>query len=105
MTKGKMAAQVGHAVQYLITKEYCSVPSKEFLEWLANDSIKICLKVSSEEELTKYYMLGNELNIKTEVVIDKGYTQFNGVETCTVVGWGPLLKQDHENYTSHLKLL
>lgn len=105
MTKGKMAAQVGHATQYLITKQYLGVPSAPFLEWVQNDSIKICLIVKSELDLLTFRNIGNELGINTELVIDKGFTQFKGEPTNTVVGWGPLLKKEHEEYTCHLKLL
>jgi peptidyl-tRNA hydrolase, PTH2 family len=105
MTKGKMAAQVGHATQYLITKQYLGIPTIEFLDWLNSDSIKICLKVSSEEELLKFNSLGKKLGINTELVTDKGFTLFDGVETRTAVGWGPILKETHVDYTSHLKLL
>lgn len=105
MTKGKMCAQVGHATQYLIRRQYLGIPSKTFLDWVNNDSIKICLKVNSEDELINFYTLGNNLYFGTELVIDKGFTQFNNVETKTVVSWGPILKSQHEFYTSHLKLL
>lgn len=105
MTKGKIAAQVGHATQYLVTKQYLGIPTTTFLEWEQNDSIKICLSVKSEEELLTFLNIGRDLNINTELVVDKGFTQFKGELTKTVVGWGPLLKKEHESYTSHLKLL
>lgn len=105
MPKGKIAAQVGHAVQYLLYKELTGIPSDLFLPWLNEDATKICLKVSSEEELLRLFWTIEYSGFPHTLVKDKGYTQFNGVETNTVVGWGPLRKEDHEKLTAHLKLL
>lgn len=105
MNKGKIAAQVGHAVQYLVYSQCMGVVTADFLNWISDDSTKICLKVNSEEELIKYFNLAKELEVSTTLVKDKGYTYFNGIETYTVVGWGPLKKETHEQYTKELKLL
>lgn len=104
MPKGKIAAQVGHAVQELILKNM-NYPSEVFQEWLEGDHVKICLKVSSEEELNELHLKGLEIPTHVSFIIDKGYTCFDNKETPTVVGWGPLTKEEHQELTKNLKLL
>lgn len=106
MPKGKIAAQVGHAVQYLVEEALAEFnPGFLYRSWSGGIATKICLKVSSEEELEEFYNLGIELNFPCTKVIDKGLTCFNRQETPTVVGWGPLEKSAHYGLTERLKLL
>ena len=106
MPKGKIAAQVGHAVQSLIY-DHLSKDKETYAYryWRDGISTKICLKIGSEEELDKFYSLGQELQYPCVKVIDKGLTCFDGQETPTVVAWGPLARSAHQEYTEHLKLL
>lgn len=105
MTKGKIAAQVGHAVQYLIYDQLITIPSKVFLEWINNNATKICLKVKDETELLLFKQIGDDHQFNSTLVVDNGYTHFEGIKTNTVVGWGPIYKNQHDALTSHLKLL
>ena len=114
MPKGKIAAQVGHGVHYLIMDRMIDTlrePDVDdpyhdvFFEWHQGDNVKICLKVASEQELKYFSELGKQLGFPTVNVVDKGYTCFDGQETPTVVGWGPIHKDQHQELTAHLKLL
>lgn len=108
MSKGKIAAQVGHGVQYLIMDQMTKTEDSYhdiFFKWHKGDSIKVCLKVDSLEELQCFKTMGDDLGFPTTLVIDKGFTCFDGQETPTVVGWGPIWKSQHQELTEHLKLL
>lgn len=111
MSLGKTAAQVGHGVQslmaYAVSKALKSVKTdqyKDFKDWNEGHSVKITLAVYDKDELIEFYNLGKKLGYPTVIVEDKGFTELEG-NNYTVVGWGPVNKLDHHNYTSHLNLL
>lgn len=86
MNKGKIASQVGHAVQHLI-ENLVSFPNEEYLEWKKTGSKKIVLKVNQSEikEIIKKFAdkYGN-----TAIIHDAGHTQVaSGSLTC--VGFAP----------------
>lgn len=113
MSLGKTAAQVGHGVADLMIANFHSIQTQPgatheqaelFEDWIEGHSVKITLRVTDEDELLEFYELGKRLGFPTVLVTDKGFTELEG-DNHTVVGWGPVHKLDHHNYTSHLKLL
>ena len=122
MRKGKIAAQVAHASMgsvleavSLLTKNYdgkwkhALYEEKNHwtngtMEWLNGSFTKICLKVSSLEELEQYEQQAQELNLLNCKITDNGDTVFNGVPTVTCLAIGPA-HTDDLSFTSELKLL
>lgn len=122
MKKGKIAAQVAHASMGSVL-EAVSLLSKndnewqqhplyaspnhwtyDTMKWLNGSFTKICLKVSSLEELEKYEKQAQELNLLNCKITDNGDTVFNGIPTVTCLAIGPA-HADDLSFTSELKLL
>lgn len=116
MPKGKIAAQVGHGVQYyfqnLMARQASArtfggeVTNEAEKAWFTdNRHTKIGLKVNSEQELLDLESRAKEKGINTYLVVDNGTTMFAGVETNTVLVFAPAWESDHQGLTDHLKLL
>jgi peptidyl-tRNA hydrolase len=85
MSPGKLAAQVGHGVQYTIAKiaqlrtlnigaEYV----KWYADWEAASSTKIVLRVESRDQLIELY---DSMQIPRAIVRDEGRTEITATET------------------------
>lgn len=98
MDKGKIAAQVGHAVTDSILKS-----SKEKIEaWRKEGMKKVVLKVKDEKELLEYKKKASGL--VTSLVIDAGRTQVDpGTKTCLAIG--PDEEEKIDKITGKLKIL
>ena len=103
MGKGKIAAQCGHAIQYLTISNLAS-NSSIFNKYLRFGGAKICLKVNSEVEMDNIMGYCNDNNIVYYQVIDAGRTQV-APNSKTVLGIGPILKSEVPSIISDLKLL
>jgi PTH2 family peptidyl-tRNA hydrolase len=76
------------------------------IEWLEGRFTKICVQVSSEDELLNIYNNAVDAGIKCRALIeDAGLTEFGGVKTLTCCAIGPAYPEDVDKITSHLKLL
>lgn len=104
MPVGKVAAQVGHGVQYLMNANEAIEDNVDYEDWQEGHSVKIILEVDNADDLVEFYELGKRLGFPSTLITDKGFTVFEG-DTLTVSGWGPIHRDLHHNYTSHLKLL
>lgn len=104
MTKGKIAAQCGHATlacyKYLVNH----TPSTALLKrWENNGQPKIAVQCKSEEELDTLQALAVSLGLCARTIHDAGRTQI-AAGSATVVGiLGP--KSVVDQVTGHLKLL
>lgn len=121
MRKGKMIAQGAHAslgvVLQKMSTDYGSssqdITAKTFFYekggpfdlWLNGPFTKICLKVSSEEELMSLYNRATEQGIPSCLITDSGKTEFNGVPTKTCCAIGPHWSEEIDKITGHLQLL
>ena len=106
MRKGKMVAQGAHASMAVLT-QFKSVDEypPELAEWLANSFTKICVGVSSEEELLEIYRQAKGDEVLCSLITDNGTTEFGGVKTITCAAIGPDYEEIINAYTGHLKLL
>ncbi|HMO19312.1 MAG TPA: aminoacyl-tRNA hydrolase [Oligoflexia bacterium] len=114
MPAGKIAAQVGHAVQLRILGEFetsfendeiRTSTTPEMISWLKGIYTKLVLGIDSLEKLLSLEKKASELGIPTVLVRDKGLTCFEGEETITVLALGPVLKEVHHPLTKRLRLL
>lgn len=99
LSAGKIAAQVGHAVQK--TTERC-VGTSKWTSYVQSSMPKIVLKVPSEELFVS--ILDQTKHIKKSYVVDEGRTQcLPG--TVTAVGYDPLFDKEIPQCFRQLKLL
>jgi PTH2 family peptidyl-tRNA hydrolase len=133
MRKGKMVAQGAHASMKIffdrliqsrdvsVEKEASGlvtdlVPSDkvhfeltgitgDMAEWIYGSFTKICVSVSSEEELNLIYNMGVQAGIPAALIIDNGATEFGGVKTATACALGPAQAEILDPITGHLPLL
>jgi len=103
MSKGKIAAQAGHAAVSAAQEAY--VRHKKWWEsWLYEGQKKVALKVSSEKELCDLEKFADDFGLPHALIIDRGLTEIpEGSITCIGIGPAPAAMVDR--LTSKLKLL
>lgn len=98
MRKGKLAAQVGHAVLRCILKQHQYEYDTEFIipktveldNWLhVSLEKKIVLGCSSEQDLLDIQQQCRIKHINTALITDAGLTEFHNIPTKTCIGIGP----------------
>lgn len=103
MSKGKIAAQAGHAA--VSAAEAARKHFKEWWKtWLKEGQCKIAVKVESEKELLELEMQAKELALPCVLIIDRGLTEVPP-ETITCLGIGPAPVEKVDKITSMLPLL
>ena len=118
MRKGKMVAQGAHASMKVFFDRkqihrahnddvaYMHIGMDlEMFEWVEGSFAKICVSVSSEEELLEVYRNAKDAGLPCALVKDSGKTEFNGVPTHTAVAVGPARSHVIDKITGHLTLL
>jgi len=103
MSKGKIAAQAGHAS--VSAAEEARKNFKEWWKaWLQEGQCKIAVKVESEKELLELKKQAKELAMPCALIVDRGLTEVPpGTITCLGIGPAPVEKVD--KMTSMLPLL
>ncbi|KAG0748475.1 hypothetical protein G6F57_000819 [Rhizopus arrhizus] len=103
MSKGKIAAQCGHATLacYKVTKK---VNPETLKAWEHASQPKVALKCDSEEKLLKLQAVALGLGLTAQTIKDAGRTQI-APGSRTVLGIGPGPSELIDQVTSHLKLL
>ena len=94
LSKGKMAAQAGHAA--ISAAEEARKQYKEWWKaWIEEGQCKIAVKVKSEKELLELEKQANELALPCALIIDRGLTEVPpGTVTCLGIGPAPTEKID-----------
>jgi PTH2 family peptidyl-tRNA hydrolase len=103
LSKGKLAAQVGHAAVECTLK--AQRYAKADLEaWLAGGQMKAVLKVPSESAFYPLKLAAEKAGLCTALITDAGHTEIPaGTVTVLAIGPGPESKVD--KVTGHLHLL
>ncbi len=101
MSKGKIAAQCSHAVQWLVVN---NIRKKSFKEYLRGCHPKICLKVPTESEMDRIKEWCERNQITHYQVVDAGRTQVPP-NSKTVLGVGPIRRSNVPEIIKTLKLL
>ncbi|KAK4555612.1 hypothetical protein LTR86_007365 [Recurvomyces mirabilis] len=105
MTKGKIAAQCGHATLACYKTMIRTNPAHPVLrQWERMGQAKVAVKVESEEDMLMLQAQAISLGLCAQVIHDAGRTQIAS-GSATVLGVGPGPKSEVDKVTSHLKLL
>jgi PTH2 family peptidyl-tRNA hydrolase len=103
LSKGKLAAQVGHAAVdcALAAMKYAR---KDFDAWRDGGQMKVVLRVEREAELYPLKAAAEQAGLTTALVKDAGHTEIPA-GTVTVLGIGPGAEEVVDRVTGHLSLL
>ncbi|RDW75650.1 hypothetical protein BP5796_06471 [Coleophoma crateriformis] len=105
MTKGKIAAQCGHATLACYKNFLRNNPKSAVLRrWERQGQMKVALQIKSEEEMETLQAQAMSLGLVAEVIADAGRTQIAS-GSHTVLGIGPAPKSVIDKITGTLKLL
>ncbi|KAL5596395.1 hypothetical protein BROUX41_006692 [Berkeleyomyces rouxiae] len=111
MTKGKIAAQCGHAtlacyksISRSAQNSPLSKDAKILRQWENLGQAKIALQTKSEDELMTLLGTARSLGVTAQVIQDAGRTQIDP-GSLTVLGVGPAPKSQIDQITGDLKLL
>ena len=100
LSKGKLAAQVGHSCVEAVLKSNKNIVSK----WRILGQKKIVLKVDCEKDLFYYKNLCEDTGIVCALIKDAGHTELKpGTITC--LGIGPDYEEKIDKVTKDLKML
>lgn len=103
LSKGKLAAQVGHAAVDCALK--CMKHDRRaFDAWHGEGQKKTVLKVGSEKELYPLKADAERAGLSTALIKDAGHTEV-APGTVTVLGIGPGPEDLIDKVTGHLSLL
>lgn len=102
-TKGKIAAQCGHATLGCY-KSSLREGSPFLRRWERTGQAKIALQIKSEEEMMVMQATAMSLGLVAEVIADAGRTQI-AAGSHTVLGIGPAPASVVDKVTGTLKLL
>jgi len=103
LSKGKLAAQVGHAAVECTLKAMRY--SRDDLDtWLAQGQMKAVLKVQSEKDFFPIKQAAERAGLTTSLITDAGHTEIPA-GTVTVLGIGPGPETAIDKVTGHLSLL
>jgi len=103
MSKGKIAAQAGHAA--VSAAQDAFVHHKKWWEaWLFEGQRKIAVKVQNEKELGELEAAADDLGLPHALIVDRGLTEIpEGTVTC--LGIGPAHAEKIDRLTGKLQLL
>lgn len=133
MSAGKLSAQVAHASQAFLTREFLINPDSkhaqpaidketnklmgynlnifvdtESYKWITDSYTKVVCEVKNESELQKVVdraiKVGLTENKDFFKIIDNGYTEFNGEKTWTCIGFRPMENEKIDKITKRLRL-
>ena len=109
MGKGKVCAQVGHAVIGTYTQveeeaRYDQKAKARLSNWESFGSPKIVVKADTQKQMLEIKKTLDDLGVNTHLVRDAGHTQIKA-GSMTVVGVGPAFPEEIDPITKHLKLL
>lgn len=109
MRKGKMVAQGAHASIAWLTSSLHRIGNGKMTDaerdWIDGSFVKICVGVSSEDELLEVVSKAQELGVACHLITDAGFTEFGGIPTNTCCAIGPDWNARVDAITGELGLL
>jgi PTH2 family peptidyl-tRNA hydrolase len=102
MSRGKIAAQAGHAAVSAAEETRKKRP-EWWNAWLSEGQCKIAVKVGSKQELLELERIVKELKLPSALISDRGLTELSpGTLTC--LGIGPAPSHQLDKVTGKLAL-
>ena len=94
MSKGKIAAQAGHAA--VSASEYARKNRPEWWNpWIMEGQRKIAVKAKSEDEILNLERQARNAKLPVALIVDRGLTEIPpNTTTCLGIGPGPASKVD-----------
>ena len=103
MSKGKVAAQAGHAA--VSASEYARKNRPEWWNpWIMEGQRKIAVKANSEDEILMLERKARNKGLPVAMIVDRGLTEIPP-NTITCLGIGPAPANKVDTVTGNLKLL
>jgi len=103
LSKGKIAAQAGHAT--VSSAMEARIHNRNWYKaWIMEGQRKIAVKVKNEKELLKFKEYAVDLGLPNSLIVDKGLTEIPA-GTITCLGIGPAPSEKIDRLTGELKLL
>ena len=103
MSKGKIAAQAGHAA--VSASEYARKNRPEWWNpWIMEGQCKIAVKVKSEQEILELERKARNAKLPAVLIVDRGLTEIPP-NTITCLGIGPAPANKVDAITGKLSLL
>ena len=103
MSKGKMAAQAGHAA--VSASEYARKNRPEWWKpWIMEGQCKIAVKVKSEHDINELERKARDAGLSVALIVDRGLTEIP-TNTITCLGIGPAPTDKVDSITGKLSLL
>jgi peptidyl-tRNA hydrolase, PTH2 family len=103
MSKGKIAAQAGHAA--VSAAEYARKNRPEWWNpWLSEGQCKIAVKAKSEQEINELERKARNAGLPVALIVDRGLTEIPP-STTTCLGIGPAPANKVDIITGNLSLL
>jgi len=103
MSKGKIAAQAGHAAVSAAEEARKRHPSW-WRAWVEEGQCKIAVKARSDQELLELERKAKELGLPSALISDRGLTELPP-DTITCLGIGPAPSHQVDKITGSLTLL
>ena len=103
LSKGKLAAQAGHAAVSAAQETYKRHRSW-WEAWLFEGQRKVAVKVKDEKELLELEEQAKELGLPNALIVDRGLTEIPP-DTVTCLGIGPAPAEKVDRLTGKLPLL
>ena len=103
LSKGKLAAQCGHAAVECALKAKRESP-RTLEKWRTNGARKVVIEAPSLDALKRLFGAAQAAGIIAYMVRDAGHTEIPS-GTVTVVGLGPDTRQRIDEYTSGFSLV
>lgn len=101
MPVGKLAAQVAHAS---LGATVANLQDPRVIAWLDGRFTKIVLAADSEQQLYDIQNQCYSSGVICKLIVDAGFTVFDGQSTVTCLAVGPDTNQVIKNITGHLAL-
>ena len=103
LSKGKIAAQAGHAA-VSAAQETIKRHRSWWEAWLFEGQRKVAVKVKDEKELLELEEQAKELGLPNALIVDRGLTEIPP-DTVTCLGIGPAPAEKVDRLTGKLPLL
>ena len=103
MSKGKIAAQAGHAA--VTASEYARKNRPEWWNpWISEGQCKIAVKIKSEEDIIEIERKARNAGLPVALIVDRGLTEIPP-NSITSLGIGPAPANKVDTVTGKLSLL